>query len=70
MSLVAAHARLFSMDLLNGVPLLLDGEWLELRSTLFCVWCMMGTVGRMVFPNFFVCMWEERAEFAWSVSFK
>ena len=30
MSLAAARARLFSMDLLN-VPLVLDGEWLKLR---------------------------------------
>ena len=28
----------------------------------------MATVGRMVFPDFVVCMWEERAEFALSVS--
>ena len=33
MSLAAAQARLFSMDLLNLVPLLLDGERLELRAT-------------------------------------
>ena len=31
MSLAAADARLFSMELLNVVSLLLDGEWLELR---------------------------------------
>ena len=25
---------------------------------------MMVTVGRMIFPDFVVCMWEERAKFA------
>ena len=29
---------------------------------------MMATVGRMVFPDFDVCMCEERAEFAQFVS--
>ena len=31
---------------------------------------MMATVGRMFFPNFVVCICEERAEFALSVSFQ
>ena len=38
MSLAAAHVRLFSMDLLNLVPLSLDGEWLELR------YCVLDTI--------------------------
>ena len=40
MSLAAVHARLFSSDLLNAVPFLLDGECLELRH------CPVNTISR------------------------
>ena len=40
MSLAGVHARLFSLNHLNVVPSLLDGEWLELRR------CPINTINR------------------------
>ena len=45
MSLAADHVCLFSMDLLNVVPLLLDGEWLELR------YCPFNAINRAAFEH-------------------
>ena len=45
MSLAAARARLFSMDLLNVVSLFVDGEWLELRH------CPTDTINRAAYEH-------------------
>ena len=47
----AAHARLFSMNFLNVVPLLLDGEWLELRN------CPSNTINRTAFEHVHRSRW-------------
>ena len=53
MSLAAAHAHLFSMEVLNVVPLLLDGEWLELRR------CSINTSNRAAFEHVHRSRWTR-----------
>ena len=50
MCLAAAHARIFSLDFFNVVPLLLDGEWLELR------YCPTNTNNRAAYGTSTVCV--------------
>ena len=52
-SLRTAHARSFSQDLLNVVPLLLDGEWLELR------FCPIDTNNRAAYEHVHRSRWSR-----------
>ena len=51
MRLAAAH--LFSTDLLNVVPLLIDGEWLELRH------CTINTINRAACKHVHRSRWSR-----------